>query len=246
MVWPYTSRVIDGLLWPSRFDTVRMSTPLLRSTLEGGLHLSVARPVPAHLVRGDPLAKERDTGTSSILPPMPQAMRCSSVSILCMRSMSAVSASMVMVRLPLSVLGSFSRSLALVCSRQRERKAYVFRERFLTRGDKAVRAQSIRGRMALEGLYVPTQASCYSAFRSELLSFPAGKHDDQVDALGLVGQLLDQMVKGSKPAPKDSRIINTQQPTWNELFKRHCKKMRLIRETEATSDRLDKKGREPS
>jgi hypothetical protein len=29
------------------------------------------------------------------------------------------------------------------------------------------------------------------------LSFPAGKHDDQVDALGLVGQLLAQMTGGS-------------------------------------------------
>ena len=70
---------------------------------------------------------------------------------------------------------------------------------FPTRGDKAVRAQSIRGRMALEGLYVPTHASWYPALRSELLSFPAGKHDDQIDALGLVGQLLDQMVPGQKP-----------------------------------------------
>jgi len=50
--------------------------------------------------------------------------------------------------------------------RQRERKAYVYREQFPTRGDKAVRAQSIRGRMPLEGLYVPTQASWYPAFRS--------------------------------------------------------------------------------
>jgi phage terminase large subunit-like protein len=33
----------------------------------------------------------------------------------------------------------------------------------------------------------------YPELRSELLSFPAGKHDDQVDALGLVGQLLDKM-----------------------------------------------------
>ena len=32
---------------------------------------------------------------------------------------------------------------------------YVARERFGTRGDKVVRAQSIRGRMALEGLCVP-------------------------------------------------------------------------------------------
>lgn len=55
--------------------------------------------------------------------------------------------------------------------------------------------------MALQGLYVPTQASWNSAFRSELLSFPAGKHDDQVVALGLVGQLLDQMAPGLKPKP---------------------------------------------
>jgi predicted phage terminase large subunit-like protein len=87
--------------------------------------------------------------------------------------------------------------------RQRERKAYVAREAFPTRGDKAVRAQSIRGRMALEGLYVPVNAPWYPALRSELLSFPAGKHDDQVDALGLVGQLLDHMLAGQKPKTAD-------------------------------------------
>jgi hypothetical protein len=32
-----------------------------------------------------------------------------------------------------------------------------------------------------------------------MLSFPAGKHDDQVDALGLIGQLLDMMTAGRKP-----------------------------------------------
>lgn len=83
--------------------------------------------------------------------------------------------------------------------RQRERQTYVHREQFPTRGDKAVRAQSIRGRMALEGLYVPIGASWYPDLRSELLSFPAGKHDDQVDALGLVGQLLDKMMPGNNP-----------------------------------------------
>jgi predicted phage terminase large subunit-like protein len=77
-----------------------------------------------------------------------------------------------------------------------ERQAFVAREQFPTRGDKAVRAQSIRGRMAMNGLYVPVNAEWYPAFRSELLSFPAGKHDDQVDALGLVGQLLDIMSAG--------------------------------------------------
>jgi hypothetical protein len=35
--------------------------------------------------------------------------------------------------------------------------------------------------------------------RSELLGFPAGKYDDQVDALGLIGQLLDLIIPGERP-----------------------------------------------
>jgi predicted phage terminase large subunit-like protein len=85
--------------------------------------------------------------------------------------------------------------------RMRERQAYVAREQFPTRGDKAVRAQSIRGRMALNGLWVPRGAPWVANLRSELLSFPAGKHDDQVDALGLIGQLLDRMVPGEAARP---------------------------------------------
>jgi predicted phage terminase large subunit-like protein len=91
--------------------------------------------------------------------------------------------------------------------RARERKAYVARESFPTRGgDKAVRAQSIRGRRALDGLCVLVKAPWYASFRSELLSFPAGKRDDQVDALGLIGQLLDMMTAGRKPK-KDVELV---------------------------------------
>ena len=90
----------------------------------------------------------------------------------------------------------------------RKAKANVNREQFPTRHEKAVRAQSIRGRMAVDGLYVPEAAPWYADFRAELLSFPADRHDDQVDALGLVGQLLDRMIEGrhppkvEKPKPK--------------------------------------------
>ena len=69
----------------------------------------------------------------------------------------------------------------------RERRAYVARHPFPTRCDKAVRARSIRGRMALDGLRVPKTASWHQAFEVELLTFPAGRHNDQVDALGLSG-----------------------------------------------------------
>lgn len=84
-----------------------------------------------------------------------------------------------------------------------ETGSYTTREQFPTRGDKAVRAQSIRGRMALQGLRVPRGAPWLAAFISELMSFPVGVHDDQVDAIGLVGQLLDRMTMGD--APKTER-----------------------------------------
>jgi phage terminase large subunit-like protein len=73
------------------------------------------------------------------------------------------------------------------------------REQCVSRGDKATWAQSFRGRMATLGLYVPTRAPWYPDLRAELLSFPAGKYDDQVDALGLIGQPLDRITAGQKP-----------------------------------------------
>jgi hypothetical protein len=60
-------------------------------------------------------------------------------------------------------------------------------------------AQSIRGRMALNGLFIPEHALWCPALLRELLAFPAGKHDDQVDALRLIGQVLDRMSAGQMP-----------------------------------------------
>ena len=87
--------------------------------------------------------------------------------------------------------------------RARERQAYAFRQQFPTRGDKAVRAQSIRGRMAMEGLFIRPDAPWRADVISECLRFPAGVHDDVVDALGLVGQLLDQMIAGDRSRPNE-------------------------------------------
>jgi len=85
-----------------------------------------------------------------------------------------------------------------------ETESYVAREQFPTRGDKAIRAQSIRGRMAMQGLYVSRDAPWLSDLISELMSFPVGVHDDQCDALGLIGQLMDRMSMGTAKRPDES------------------------------------------
>lgn len=86
--------------------------------------------------------------------------------------------------------------------RMRERRVYVNREQFPTRGDKAIRARSMQGRLALDGIMYPKNAPWAADFFAEILNLWVGKHDDQGDALGLVGQLLDKMVKGRAGQPK--------------------------------------------
>lgn len=92
-----------------------------------------------------------------------------------------------------------------------ERKAFVERVTFPTRGDKAVRAQSIRGRIAMQGLHIPRDAPWVADLISEMMSFPVGVHDDQCDALGLVGQVLDKMedVHIRKDKPKRVQPVGT-------------------------------------
>lgn len=118
----------------------------------------------------------------------------------------------------------------LIQRRQIARRAFVYRRPFPSKHDKAVRAQSIRGRMAVEGLYVPTKEPWYEQFQSELLSFPAGKHDDQVDALGLIGQLLDHIEHGDElESKKPSRSLHdmTLDELWDIQDKRSVGRARV-------------------
>ena len=89
--------------------------------------------------------------------------------------------------------------------RMRERQAYVARAQFPSTKSKAMRAQSIIGRMAQNGLYCPFGAHWFSEFRKELLLFDAGRFDDQVDALSLIGQVLDKMIPAEQSTLTESK-----------------------------------------
>jgi predicted phage terminase large subunit-like protein len=81
-------------------------------------------------------------------------------------------------------------------------------------GKKDEKAQSIRGRMANGKVFLPTDAPWYNDLVAEMLRFPYGSHDDQVDVLSLFGRRLDEMVKG-KPLPKPPEPLRGK--TWNDI-----------------------------
>lgn len=114
--------------------------------------------------------------------------------------------------------GQIRNSLGpFIDKRLRELGLYVARADFPTKGEgkKEIRAQSIAGRMAMNGLWVPVQEPWYPAFKKEMLTFPYGRHDDQADAMSLIGQVLDKMVKGNPlaPTPAGAKVLSTDPKT---------------------------------
>lgn len=83
--------------------------------------------------------------------------------------------------------------------RMREERVYCRREQVASAADKPTRSRSIQARTSMGKVYLPSKAPWLSDFTSELLTFPAGKHDDMVDAFGLIGRMLDDLVPASVP-----------------------------------------------
>lgn len=86
--------------------------------------------------------------------------------------------------------------------RMREEKVYCRREQVSSASDKPTRSRSIQARTSMGKVYLPSKATWLAAFEAELLTFPAGKHDDQVDAYGLIGRMIDELIPASKPVDK--------------------------------------------
>ena len=90
--------------------------------------------------------------------------------------------------------------------RMRERRVYCHQKQYSSAHDKPTRAQSIVARMAMGKVYFPRNAPWVDELVSELLRFPYGKTDDQVDVLSLFGRMLNGMIGAAKtveePKPK--------------------------------------------
>jgi predicted phage terminase large subunit-like protein len=96
--------------------------------------------------------------------------------------------------------------------RMNERKAYCVVEEVSEAGDKPTKARSFQGRMAMGKVYLPKKASWLTDLELELLAFPLG-HDDQVDALGVIGRMLEDMIGGQIPVAPEENPRDDYKPT---------------------------------
>ena len=97
--------------------------------------------------------------------------------------------------------------------RMQEEGIYSAIEEVTPAKDKQTRAQAIRGRMSMGKVRFPGFAPWWEAARNELLKFPAGKHDDFIDALAYIGLGLGRIHSATAPvAPK--KTVQTGSLEW--------------------------------
>ncbi|MGE0533157.1 MAG: phage terminase large subunit [Hyphomonadaceae bacterium] len=81
-------------------------------------------------------------------------------------------------------------------------RAFVRRVGFKPVADKPTRARTLQAMMADNKIVVAPDKPWLADFVAEMMSFPAGKHDDMIDALAILAQL----------AQEQARPVNTQRP----------------------------------
>lgn len=84
---------------------------------------------------------------------------------------------------------------------ERRQMGFLLHPLTIGRRDKQARARSIQGRMQQGKVLFPRNAPWVMDVVRELLQFPNGAHDDQVDALAYLGLMLDEMVV-TRPKPE--------------------------------------------
>lgn len=95
---------------------------------------------------------------------------------------------------------------ALLKKRMRERKIYVPIVVLPPITDKMARARPLQGRMEQGMVSFSDTGDWYDAAKAELLRFPAGVHDDQVDALAWLTQMV---IGAAAPRPTQGKPLKS-------------------------------------
>lgn len=88
--------------------------------------------------------------------------------------------------------------------RSQERRVYCRWEWLPSITDKSARARGFQARAAMKMVHVP-EGPEGDGFIEELIRFPAGKHDDEVDTASLMGRALDEAHPATKAAPTEKQ-----------------------------------------
>ena len=106
----------------------------------------------------------------------------------------------------------------------RTEKVFVNRVQLTSSTSKEQRAHSLLGMASMGKMLLPNRAEIsgglltnLDVFETELMQFPAGKHDDTVDAATLFGRFIDRILEGRRPPSKGS----PHGETLDELWSRH-------------------------
>lgn len=95
--------------------------------------------------------------------------------------------------------------------RMNERKAFCRLEWVASISDKPTRARSIQALASMGKVFFPQQAPWKSDVLGQMMRFPAGRHDDAVDVMGLIGRGLEfvKPPKHREPEPVDDDEFGT-------------------------------------
>lgn len=101
--------------------------------------------------------------------------------------------------------GTLAHSMgAMLRNEMRRRRSYPNLHPVSTSGDKRAKARGIQKIMRGGSMYFNMTADWFPAFEDELLRFDRGRHDDQVDAVALIGLKLDMLLD----APTDEELAD--------------------------------------
>lgn len=92
--------------------------------------------------------------------------------------------------------------------RMRERNVFVRMEWLPSIHDKPTRARSIQARVSQGMVYFKAGDETQNTVRTQMLSFPAGVHDDAVDVLSILGRGLEFVNNAGRPQSGDVKRVD--------------------------------------
>ena len=102
-------------------------------------------------------------------------------------------------------------------------QVYVSRVQLHSGTSKEQRAHALLGMMEMGKVFMPRKTEIHGsflalveAFEKELLQFPAGRHDDIVDAATLFGRMLDKIIAGRDQPRRDPHTGETLDDLWEQ------------------------------